>query len=156
MAARRAWPMTPRRGAAARRGLADDAEAGSSLCHRRRGGELRGATGAAGSEVRWVRCGERGTAGCVLAEILGSRARRGGAGSEQRWCEEPAVSSGGEERAVLHLLLEKNSFGYLTFSLLATHTSKWVWYLGFHCWRQSYIQTCISAIKKMWCMLHTS
>ena len=51
--------------------------------------------------------------------------------------EEPAVSSGGKERAVLHLLLEKNSFGYLTFSLLATHTSKWVWYLGFHCWRQS-------------------
>ena len=110
MAARRAWPMTPRRGAAARRGLADDAEAGSSLCHRRRGGELRGATDAAGSEARRVRCGERGTAGCVLAEMLGNRARRG-AGSEQRWWEEPAVSSGGEERAVLHLLLEKNSFG---------------------------------------------
>ena len=57
---------------------------------------------------------------------------------------------------LLHLLLEKNSFGYLTFSLLATHTSKWVWHLGFHCWRQSYIQTCISAIKKMRCMLHIS
>ena len=51
--------------------------------------------------------------------------------------EEPAVSSGGKERAVLHPLLEKSGFGCLTLLLLATQTSKWVWYLGFHCWRQS-------------------
>ena len=52
-----------------------------------------------------------------------SRPERWGAGRGE---EERAASSSGVERAVLHLLLEKNSFGYLTFSLLATHTSKWV------------------------------
>ena len=40
--------------------------------------------------------------------------------------EEPAVSSGGKERAVLHPLLEKSGFGCLTLLLLATQTSKWV------------------------------
>jgi len=42
---------------------------------------------------------------------VGSWARRGGAGSEQRWREEPAASSGGVERAVLHLLLERTVLG---------------------------------------------